>query len=163
MEVEALWARFHETRAIEDRNRLVEHYLNDSEAYAVRATKRKRLRLRREDATQVGRIALIRAVDSFVPDGRANFRTWLTSKIVFALLDECRAADHFRPKLRREGDTRRVRSFDTIREEHPDQDVAAPEPCNDPSCGMPWETGRVDVLDSFRRVRREWMLVHSER
>lgn len=95
---EGLWAAYHATRAVADRNRLAEHYLPLVRKIADRLHARLPPSVDVGDLEGVGAVGLLAAIEAFDPARGVKFETYAGPRVLGAMLDDLRRLDSF-PRL----------------------------------------------------------------
>lgn len=106
-----LWARYYETRSLEDRNRLVLFYAPLVRLVASRVARSMRSSHGIEELCSCGQFGLINAIERFDNSTGYQFATYATTRIQGAIIDELRRDDFLPKRLRA-----RVRTYQTARE-----------------------------------------------
>jgi RNA polymerase sigma factor for flagellar operon FliA len=108
---DTLWARYYETRSVDDRNRLVLFYAPLVRLVASRVANRMHAIQSVEELCSCGQFGLIDAIERYDNSQGFQFATYATTRIQGAIIDELRR-DDFLPKRMRA----RVRTYQVARE-----------------------------------------------
>jgi RNA polymerase sigma factor FliA len=106
-----LWSRYHRSRSLEDRNRLVLFYAPLVKLVASRFASRLRSFQSATELCSFGQFGLIDAIERFEPAGGFQFATYATTRIQGAIIDELRRDDILPKRMRA-----RVRTYQVARE-----------------------------------------------
>ncbi len=110
-QAEELWLRYFQTRAVEDRNRLVLFYSPLVRLVANRVARGVRPFQSVEEICSSGQLGLINAVERYDPKEGFQFATYATIRIQGAIIDELRRDDILPKRMRA-----RVRTYQVARE-----------------------------------------------
>lgn len=96
-----MWEAYWKSRGIEERNRLVEHYLPLVRSIAGKMCRSLPGQVEMEEVVSAGSIGLMHAVEAFSPKRKVKFETYCYYRIRGAILDELRLEDHASRIVRR--------------------------------------------------------------
>ncbi|MFH1419903.1 MAG: sigma-70 family RNA polymerase sigma factor [Planctomycetota bacterium] len=119
-EVDSLWQEYLTGRAIQDRNKLIEHYRPLVHMQAARLAQKLPAQISYDEICSAGYDGLLEAVQAYDPSHKAKFETFCQQRIHGAVMDWLRALD---------GQSRTVRSFEKqrlLKKELLDSDLGRP-------------------------------------
>lgn len=105
-DVESLWKQYLTGRAIQHRNKLIEHYRPLVHMQAARLAQKLPAQISYDEICSAGYDGLLEAVEAYDPSHKAKFETFCQQRIHGAVMDWLRALD---------GQSRTVRSFEKQR------------------------------------------------
>ncbi len=110
-EIDALWKKYLNSRAIKHRNLLIEHYRPLVHMQAARLSQKLPAQISYDEICSAGYDGLLEAVQAYDPKHKAKFETFCQQRIHGAVMDWLRALD---------GQSRTVRSFEKLRMQNRD-------------------------------------------
>lgn len=148
-DLQELWALYLETREIEYRNRLVEHYASLVHIQAARLSRKLPAQINYDEICSAGYDGLIEAVEGYDPKRRAKFETFCQQRIIGAVMDWLRSLD---PQ------SRTVRTFEKRRlsvRELLDAELGRPPLHSEIARRMNISQDRYDQLSRISQLGRE--------
>ena len=149
VDVSALWNKYLETRADEDRNVLVENYASLVQIQAARLSRKLPAQISYDEICSAGYDGLIEAVEGYNPERKAKFETFCQQRIVGAVMDWLRSLD---PQ------SRTVRTFEKRRmnvREILDTELGRPPMHHEVAKEMGLSQDRYDQLARISQLGRE--------
>jgi RNA polymerase sigma factor for flagellar operon FliA len=92
-DIQKVWDQFHKTRAHEQRNTLMKHYMYLVKYTAERLYTKLPDKVELDDLISAGVFGLMDAIDAFDPDRGVKFETYCSPRIRGSILDELRSMD----------------------------------------------------------------------
>lgn len=86
-----LWSHYAETKSVETRNKIAEHYIHFVSFLAHRLMMQKPPHMSEDDLFQIGIFGLLEAIERYNPEQGAQFETYASLRIQGAILDQIRS------------------------------------------------------------------------